>query len=715
MSQPTDAAPLLKPDQNCWRIERADQVGFLVAGEAYFRALRRALLQAERHAVILAWDLHSEILLERDDADPEDGLPGKLGPFLNAVLEQNPQLELHLLVWDFSMIYAAEREWRFFSESLGDPNPRLHLHYDDQLPASTSHHQKVVVIDDALAFAGGLDLSQWRWDSAEHRLHDDRRTDPEGAPYDPYHDIQMAVTGPAALALGDLCADRWQRATGNDLPRRDAPRESVPWPDTIEVAFKDVDIGIARTYAAFEPWPEVQEIERLHLDVIASAQDYIYFENQYFSTRRLMDAMVERLRASEGPEIIIVLTQQAGGWLEEGTMGVLRDRLFEMLTAADQHNRLRIYRPEVSDDRGDETKHVYVHAKIFIADHRIIKIGSSNLSNRSMRVDSEVDLVIERPQPEDAVRQWLHRLLAVHFGCTREEVAAKLQEAASLGAGIDSMISDSGHSLKPFDFGCDSDLEREMADSQLLDPEEPLDPDYWIRNFVPKEERPSVLKRLTYVTLLVAAGLLISFLMKEGWGNVIDKETVLAYLESIQSQPWTPVLLIGIFALAGLVGLPINLVLIAATIAIGPWVALVCGYAGAHLSALTGFGLGHLLGKPLLRRWQSEKLARLSQQLRNRGILSVVLVRVLPVAPFVIVNLVAGASHLKFRVFNLGTLLGMAPGMAAVVLLTHQLNSAINQPGWGTAMGFAVAVTLIGGAVLFVRHALVSRSSASPG
>jgi len=703
-------SPLLEAGRNCWRIERADRVGFAIAGEAFFRAARQSLLLAERHAVILAWDLHSEVRLERDADEPDDGLPSQVGPFFDALLERRPELHLHILLWDFSMIYAAEREWRLFSDSFRDPHPRLHLRVDDRLPRGASHHQKVILVDDAFAFAGGLDLSQWRWDTAAHHLKDERRTDPDGKPYDPYHDIQMAVTGPAALALGDLCAERWQRATGESLPRVDAPATPAPWPDSLETALEDAPVGIARTYAAWEPWPAVHEVERLHLDLIAGARDYLYFENQYFSSRRIADAIADRLREPNGPEVIIVMTQDTGGLLEEGTMGRLKDRLFELLSEADEHGRLRLFFPRVADDEGEESAQVYVHAKVLIADDRILKVGSSNLSNRSMRVDSELDLVVERPAPDPSIRRWLHHLLGVHFRTEADTVAARVGESASLVEAVDGMRSDTGHSLWPLEFGCDSDLERQVADTQLLDPDEPIDPDHWIRNFVPGDERPSVLRRITLLSVLVLATLALAFLVKEGWGRVLDRETVVRHFEALQAHPAGLPALVCIIAVAGLAGVPLTLLLVGATVAMGPWVALACGFVGAHLSALAGYGIGHRLGKPLVKRWTSENVERIDRLLRDRGVLSVIFVRIVPVAPFAVINLVAGASQLRFRVFTLGNVLGMLPGMSAVILLTHQLNAAITNPGWDTILGFAAVFLAVGGAVIFIRRALRARS-----
>src|SRR5690606_35912464 len=116
---------------------------------------------------------------------------------------------------------------------------------DDVLPIGTCHHQKVVVIDDAVAFSGGLDLAVRRWDTPEHKLADPRRRGPGGEGYRPFHDVQAMVDGEAAAALGALVRERWQRAAC-EVPEPAAPSHDV-WPDSCDPQFRDCRIGIART------------------------------------------------------------------------------------------------------------------------------------------------------------------------------------------------------------------------------------------------------------------------------------------------------------------------------------------------------------------------------------------------------------------------------------------------------------------------------------
>lgn len=705
------ANDFLQPGKNCWRVANARRVGFVIGGEIYFRAFRESLIRATDSVFILAWDVHSRILLERS-RPVHDGYPVELGAFLEAILEAKPELHIYFLEWDFSMIYVAEREWHHFSKTFRKPHPRLHFHRDSHLPMNTSHHQKVLVIDECVAFAGGLDLSTWRWDTTQHHLHDDRRRDPSGKPYQPYHDTQMAVSGEAARMLGDLFRARWENATGEVLEPAEPRSDKSCWPPCVSIDMRDVAVGVARTIALYEPQPPVREVMQLHLDVIRAARRYIYLENQYFSSCEIQEALAARLQEPNGPEIVMVLTQNTSGWKEESTMGVLRSRLLELLEEADAYDRFRVYFPQIAEEPGSPTQ-IYVHSKVFLIDDRIVKVGSSNLSNRSMKVDTECDLVIAFEEPHAGVTGFRDRLLCTYFGRTPEEMCERFSRTPSFIAAIDSLITERGHSLHPLVYGCENDLQRKIADSRILDPDEPLDLGFWLQETIKMDERPSVLKYITFITLGIALVLGLALLLNWGWGSVLDKETAVRYLETIQTSTWSPVILTGVFLFGGLVGLPLNLILVAAALVLGPFVAFGCGIVGAQISAIAAFGLGRWFGKPLVAKLARKDIDEMSRRIGRHGVLSVMLVRLVPIAPFIVINLLAGTSHLRFSAFNYGSLLGMLPGMLGVALLTDRLQSAVNNPGPLTFLLLAIVAALFIGMILFVRKKLRTKDAAA--
>src|SRR5439155_12993082 len=224
-------------------------------------------------------------------------------------------------------------------------HPRLHFRLDGNHPLGASHHQKIVVIDDAIAFVGGFDLAACRWDTPAHRVDDPRRVDPGYVHYPPFHDVQMLVDGDAAAALGTLARERWRRASGVAL--EPPTSDGGPWPPAVAPDVEDVMVAIARTDPAWQGRAAVHEIELLLLDAIRAARRSIYLETQYLTSPRLGTALAERLTDRDGAEVVIVVPRICPGWLEEATMGPLRARVVRQLHDADRFGRLRIYHPVV--------------------------------------------------------------------------------------------------------------------------------------------------------------------------------------------------------------------------------------------------------------------------------------------------------------------------------------------------------------------------------
>src|SRR5690606_27498594 len=152
-------------------------------------------------------DFNSRTRLHFDPAGKNDP-PALLGDFLNYLVRRRRGLAIRILNWDYPMAFGTDRELRPLYGFGWSPARRVHLRYDDTHPFAGSHHQKVVVIDDAVAFIGGIDLTLKRWDTTEHRTRDSRRT-VDGMDYPPVHDLMMAVDGDAARALGNIVRARW--------------------------------------------------------------------------------------------------------------------------------------------------------------------------------------------------------------------------------------------------------------------------------------------------------------------------------------------------------------------------------------------------------------------------------------------------------------------------------------------------------------------------
>ena len=124
----------------------------LVDAQAYFRAVREAIRHARYRVFILSWDIDSRMCLIPEGA--ADGYPEPLGDFLHAVVAERSELHAYVLNWDFTLLYAMEREWLPAYRLGWRTHRRLHFLMDGRHPVGASHHQKIVVIDDAIAFVG---------------------------------------------------------------------------------------------------------------------------------------------------------------------------------------------------------------------------------------------------------------------------------------------------------------------------------------------------------------------------------------------------------------------------------------------------------------------------------------------------------------------------------------------------------------------------------
>lgn len=217
-------------------VNEAHHVRVLIDAEEYFRCLDEAIDLATHTIYIAGWDFDSRLTL----AAPSDTKAPTLMARLHRMLEEKPRLEVYVLIWDHAFIYAAEREFRPFFDWGVKRHRRLHFCLDSRHPFGASHHQKTVVIDDCLAFNGGIDLTLNRRDTPEHLPDDPRRVLPSGELYAPFHDVQLAVDGPAARHLAHLFRLRWHHATGRSL---DGAQElQFPWPSAWRQDFRCVSV-----------------------------------------------------------------------------------------------------------------------------------------------------------------------------------------------------------------------------------------------------------------------------------------------------------------------------------------------------------------------------------------------------------------------------------------------------------------------------------------
>ena len=458
---------MLQPGHNCWCIEPATRASIIVDADDYFNAARAAMQLARHRIMLIGWDFDARIELGRN---ADDGGPATVGDFILWLADRTPTLQIFILRWDVGALKSLTQGSTLVKLAQWMLHPRVEVRLDSAHPTGSSHHQKLVSIDDNFAFCGGIDMTEGRWDTRAHIDDDPGRIGPSGKPNQPWHDATSAIEGPAAQRLSELCRTRWHRAGGGTLAPLDTANDC--WPDKLPVDFHNTAIAVARSEPEMPDWQPTLEIENLYLDLIRRARRFIYAESQYFASRRIAEALSHRLGEPDGPEVIIVNPVEAQGWLEPIAMDSARARLYQALHLKDQYQRLRIYHAFTA---GGEP--VYIHAKIAIIDDEVLKVGSSNFNNRSMRLDTECDIVIDATLPGNGgcaarISAICHELIAEHLGVEPQQITDALRQHGSMIAVIDALAGSDGR-MRPYEVPDLSSVEKWLADNEVLDPEGP--------------------------------------------------------------------------------------------------------------------------------------------------------------------------------------------------------------------------------------------------
>jgi phospholipase D1/2 len=406
-----------------WRRCHAERACLLVDGSSYYRDLFQSLLKAKKRIFIEGWDLYSDtVLVSEGEAG---GVPNRLADLLKHLADANPHLEIRLLIWDSFPFFMTLRESRSGILSRFD-HPQIRLVFNRRLPLLASFHQKLVVIDGYVAYAGGIDLTANRNDDPEH--NPPRHDNGTHGEFLPIHDVQLRVEGTAAQALDDLALEDWERVTGERVPRFtiNDPCHHHRAPDVLCAG-----VVVSRTRARWRSWEELRQIKRLLPGLIAQAEKSIYIECQYLSSQLVTDALKASLDKAAGPEIVLISSKSYRGWWEKRTLGALRNRRIHELKEADRFARFGAFYPALPHGHGS----VSIHSKLMIIDDSYVCVSSANLTARSMGLDSEIALTLdltEDPATRSVARSWREKLLAEHLGLSEEALVVRLERSVSL-------------------------------------------------------------------------------------------------------------------------------------------------------------------------------------------------------------------------------------------------------------------------------------------
>jgi phosphatidylserine/phosphatidylglycerophosphate/cardiolipin synthase-like enzyme len=301
--------------------------------------------------------------------------------------------------------------------------------------------------------------------------------------------VQAVLTGPVVRPLVELFEARWFNSGGGPL-RLPEPvtRDDVEVEATLPLPAGPVALSrtFGKTLVPFCQAP-VQEVRALYLDAIQSAERFIYIENQYFSSRAIFQALVRRMRdKTRGPlQLLFMLPRMPEALREQLAMGVAQVRLLRVLqrVARENGHQLGVY-CSASRDADGHDKFTYIHSKLMVVDDRFLTVGSANTTNRSMGLDSELNLAWEAQegragqQMRRAIRKLRVSLLAEHAGLQGREVVRKLASMKQLVAFLDDVAAGGHHRLRlhPLETVFDQNplLKTLEPEELIIDPEDSL-------------------------------------------------------------------------------------------------------------------------------------------------------------------------------------------------------------------------------------------------
>jgi uncharacterized membrane protein YdjX (TVP38/TMEM64 family) len=230
-------------------------------------------------------------------------------------------------------------------------------------------------------------------------------------------------------------------------------------------------------------------------------------------------------------------------------------------------------------------------------------------------------------------------------------------------------------------------------------------------------ERPRA-RRIGRIAKVVGFGLLIVLLVLI-WrftplAAMTHPAAIREWFTGFADSPSAPAIVLGVFIVAGLLVFPVTVLIAATAATFGPWLGFVYAAAGALASAVVAYGVGALAGRQTLEDVMGPRLNRVRRTITRRGVFAIAAIRMVPIAPFTLVNLVAGASKIPLFDYVLGTVIGMLPGLIVISLLGSQIVNILAEPTPANLLLLLLAVIAWIG-VSLLAQALVTRIRSAKG
>ncbi len=368
----------------------------LVDGEDALPAIEQAIRGARSHVHIANWHASPDFRLTRA-AD---------APTLRDLLASTAQrgVDVRLLLWAGPPVPAFQptrglvrSEQRRFTENTG-----VRCVLDSRERTMHCHHEKLVVVDDTVAFVGGIDFTA---------LEGDRHDSIDHPPQRPicWHDLMTRLRGPVVADVANHFRQRWEEVADERLPE---PAPPEPAGDTNVQFLRTVP---DKTYG-FAPKGEFTILDG-YLRALRSAKRLVYLENQFLWSPEIADVLIDKLcdPPDDSFRVVLLLPRKPSNGAD-----TTRGQLGRLIDADDDIPGRRLLAATLSTHDGDRSSPVYVHAKLGIVDDEWMTIGSANLNEHSLFNDTEVNVATD---DRDLIRATRLRLWAEHLQRTVEDVS----------------------------------------------------------------------------------------------------------------------------------------------------------------------------------------------------------------------------------------------------------------------------------------------------
>ncbi|MFW5693835.1 MAG: VTT domain-containing protein [Alkalispirochaeta sp.] len=670
----------------------ATQLSLLTSSAEYFAAVQYGIHHAARRILIVGWSIDDRIRLVRDAPDQS------LGELLVNRARENRNLHIQIRIWEAPAVFGADQHITTWFETQCAELENLDLVRVPAASAFAARHEKYIIIDDRVAWLGGIDLSHNRWDMADHRVDNPHRANPDGERYVPYHDTHLMFSGPAVRALfrvavlDGLIQDDWK------------PAAATPWPPDRFVDLHDQELFLSCT-RSYPDGSHEDERQILHLyrDLVHAAEERIFIENQYFSSNEITEAVMSRLQEPQGPEVIVIMSRELPDTLGRMTMGVNSTLHLARLIEHDRYRRLGIFYPVSADDGATNVK---VHSKTMVVDGKLFTLGSANISRRSFSLDSELNATVQGGESsgETAGSVLEDRLLAQHTGLSVEAWRVEVQRCGG------SRLAAIHERISQWD-GLIDGRDHVIADAPRHVPQEILDrfdmdqppPQETVFQRTIRSNPWEIITRTKRVWASVLGAIAVIGLLFYAAQIDFDIQEILQRIADINSRyPIVGVLLtIASFWLTMLVFVTIVVPIVFFSALHGPVLGMVYSTVGIFSGAFIFYAIGRALhtaswpDRYHAVRLAKEQLARI----KPYGLWAVAISRMVPSGPFLVVNLVTGLLGFSPVQFFAGSAVGLLPGIVAFSVFGEVVRNVFTDPSIMSTIWFVVFVVAYSGAV----------------